>query len=133
MSLEAIHSDHSVMAVAPFRLDVGFAPPQQIPLPFDVEQSGRRSKAHVSVWLHQLSPVHTPPSAPPEQISLSVESTDAKSSVLSIDLQVADFEWESLEETLKRPARARQMIVSRIPKALIPDLLDVFKMSKTTG
>eukprot|EP00971_Amphidinium_carterae_P077551 1532702-Amphidinium_carterae.1 len=27
MSLEAIHSEHSVMAVAPFRLDVGFAPP----------------------------------------------------------------------------------------------------------
>eukprot|EP00971_Amphidinium_carterae_P339162 6476803-Amphidinium_carterae.1 len=104
-----------------------------MPLPFDVEQGSRRYKAHVSVWIHQLSPTDTQPSAPPEAISLSVEGTDAKSSVLSIDLQIDDLEWEALEEALKKPSRARQLIASRIPKVLVQDLLDVFKMTKTSG
>eukprot|EP00971_Amphidinium_carterae_P236404 4691703-Amphidinium_carterae.1 len=133
MSVDAIHSDHSVMAVAPFRLEVGFAPPYQLPLPFDIEQSGRRYKAHMSVWVHQLTPVDTPPSAPPEPISLSVEGTDAKSSVLSIDMQIDDLEWETFEEAIKKPSRARQLLVSRVPKLLVTDLLDVFKLTKTTG
>eukprot|EP00971_Amphidinium_carterae_P351663 6492216-Amphidinium_carterae.1 len=133
MSVDAIHSDHSVMAVAPFRLEVGFAPPYQLPLPFDIEQTGRRYKAHMSVWVHQLSPIDTPPSAPPEPISLSVEGTDAKSSVLSIDMQIDDLEWDTLEEAIKKPSRARQLLVSRVPKLLVPDLLDVFKLTKTTG
>eukprot|EP00971_Amphidinium_carterae_P347948 6490240-Amphidinium_carterae.1 len=133
MALASIHAEVAVVAVAPFKINVGFSPPQQMTIPFTVDQSGLRTRAHISVWVYQLSAREALPATPIDPIDVSIEGTDAKSCIISVDVDVVECSGELIDEVLKKTVKARQLIASRLPKPLVVDLLDVFRVTRSAG
>eukprot|EP00971_Amphidinium_carterae_P337613 6474508-Amphidinium_carterae.1 len=130
MALRAIHADFAVVAVAPFRTTVGYAPPVQQALPFDVEANGTRTKAHINVWIHQLTSEIAQPVAAPQVITLDIEGTNSKTVVVSVDIDVHECDTDTIKDVLSKPTKAKQLVLSKLAKTMVPDLMDVFKVSQ---
>eukprot|EP00971_Amphidinium_carterae_P131644 2607238-Amphidinium_carterae.1 len=134
MALEAIHANFAVMAVSPFRTSLGFAPPEQMVLPFVLGEGASRSKAHLNVWVHQLSSDTLVPISPPDVINVSISGTESSSCVLSASLDVMNFAPEDISEALAKPAKARVLVASLLPRALAEDpLMDIFRLTRISG
>eukprot|EP00971_Amphidinium_carterae_P328580 6460535-Amphidinium_carterae.1 len=134
MALEAIHANFAVMAVSPFRTSLGFAPPEQMVLPFVLGEGASRSKALLNVWVHQLSSDALVPISPPDVINVSISGTDSSSCVLSASLDVLNFAPEDIAEALAKPAKARLLVASLLPRALAEDpLMDIFRLTRISG
>eukprot|EP00971_Amphidinium_carterae_P351914 6492335-Amphidinium_carterae.2 len=134
MAVQAVHSPHPVIAIAPFKTDLGYAPPKQLVLPFTIEEGAINTRAHLTVWVHQLSAEEVIPVSPPNEIAISISGTDSSSCIISACVDVVSLSHQDVEEAITRPAKARQIIASLLPKALAGDpLLDVFKLSRVSG
>eukprot|EP00971_Amphidinium_carterae_P141243 2798723-Amphidinium_carterae.1 len=133
LAMKCIHMTVGVMAVAPFKVEGGYSPPQQLTLPFTVEQGARRSKAHLNVWLYQLAAELIEPVAPPQPVSIEITGTTSASCVLSASIDVSECSDAVVEAALAKPQQARQLIASMLPKELAEEqLLDVFRTVRTS-
>eukprot|EP00971_Amphidinium_carterae_P141244 2798724-Amphidinium_carterae.1 len=133
LAMKCIHMTVGVMAVAPFKVEVGYSPPQQLTLPFTVEHGARRSKAHLNVWLYQLAAELIEPVAPPQPVSIEITGTASASCVLSASIDVSECSDAVVEAALAKPQQARQLIASMLPKELAEEqLLDVFRTVRTS-
>eukprot|EP00971_Amphidinium_carterae_P189736 3766238-Amphidinium_carterae.1 len=134
MAVQAVHSAHPIIAVAPFKTDLGYAPPRQLLLPFYIDEGSARTKAHISVWVHQLSADTLEPISPPDTIAISISGTDSSSTVISANIDVVSFTAQDVDEAMNKPAKARQIVASLLPRALAEDpLLDVFRLTRVSG
>eukprot|EP00971_Amphidinium_carterae_P342210 6481440-Amphidinium_carterae.1 len=105
MALEAIHLGFAVMVVSPFRTTLGYAPPQQMVLPFVVCNGASRSKALLNVWVHQLSAETIVPVSPPEAIEVTIAGAASSSCILSADIDVFNFSHEDITEAWRNQLR----------------------------
>eukprot|EP00971_Amphidinium_carterae_P088854 1758399-Amphidinium_carterae.1 len=134
MALEAVHVGFPVMVVSPFRTTLGYAPPQQMVLPFVVCHGASRSKALLNVWVHQLSAEPIVPVSPPEAIEVNISGTESSSCILSADIDVFNFSHEDITEALEKSSKARQLVASLLPRVLAEEpLLDIFRLQRTSG